>query len=298
MDNKTKNPWAEIDNAPDFEIDPATLGIYTHINQELDDREAKIGGGNRASASGSCTRKIWFSNQGKKGELMAPRAILNFTLGDLTEAVVTSFIKAALVGEGKLYKAVDFGDKVGEVMIQNRLIEAYSQKTVTTKITEDIEIPGHADGWGQLQNGDWELIEVKSASSYGFKSFEDEGPGDYLYQAHCLMMSEEAQAMNVKQVRFFYIKKDTGHLATRAFPLDLEMVHKVRERFILANHEEMPGRDFHPEKEMMRKKPTGKWKLPWQCGYCGFKDECYPKIRKEFKNVFGAQKPVFYVEES
>lgn len=294
--NKVQNPFASFDNQPDEFVDEATLGIYEYIHNELDDREPKLGGGNRASASGSCPRKVWFQNQGLKGELMAPRAILNFTLGDVTEAVVTSFIKSALVGS--LYKSVDFGEKIGEVMIQNRLIEAYSQETVTTTIPAsfgDISIPGHADGWGELQDGSWELIEIKSASSYGFQEFEKNGPGDYIYQAHCLMMSDKAQSLGVKRVRFFYIKKDTGHLATGVFPYEESVAQEVRRSFIKANQEEMPCRGCQVEDETVRKKLTGRKKLHWKGAYCGFKDKCY-ELEKSFQSSFGTMKPVFYVK--
>jgi len=229
------------------------------------------------------------------GDPMVPRAIMNFTLGDLTELTVLSFIKAGLVGPDKFFKAVDFGEKCGEFMIQNRMIESYSQKTLTTKINDEISIPGHADGFGQLQNGEWILLEVKSAASFGFQNFEKNGPGDYLFQAHCLMMSEECQALNIKKIAYIYLRKDTGNISSQIHDFDYDIAHKVRESFIISNQKELPPRDYDPVEEVVRKKPTGKWKLPWQCGYCEFNKKCY-ETKKEFANSFGTKKPVFYVE--
>lgn len=272
------------------EIDPATKQIYAWIDESLSRGQDNVI--NRASSASQCERKLWYKKNGEPGEQMDARAIINFALGDLTEAVVVAFLKAACVGPDKLYSEVQFGESAGECKVQGRTFEIFKQKTLITKIV-GMEIPGHADGFGKRNSdGKWELIEIKSAADFGFRDFLEKGPGDYINQSHCLMMSEDALALGIRTVRFLYLKKNTGHIASRSYEFDTDVASEVANKFIAANQEQIPERPYSPIAETFRSKPTGKIKLPWQCSYCPYTTTCWTNTEMELKSG----KPVYYIK--
>ena len=282
---------SQLENEFFEEIDPATKQIYDWIEKELmRSQDTHI---NRASNANYCQRRLWYKKNGYVGEIMNSRAIINFALGDLTEAVVVAFIKAACVGPDKLYSEVAFGESAGDCRVQGRSFEIFKQKTLTTKIL-GIDIPGHADGFGKRNSdGKWELIEIKSAADFGFEEFCEKGPGDYIRQSHCLMMSDECLALGVRSVRFFYLKKNTGHMASRLYNFDTDIASEVVRIFQEANQETIPDRPIQPEEEMFRKKPTGNIKLNWRCSYCPFTTTCWPDAKMEISK---SGKPVYYLK--
>lgn len=288
------NPFAQIEDRQEERIPTATLAIYEHIGQYLARSESETNV-NRASAATMCVRRRWYQGKGYKGTPLTPRKIVNFMLGDLSERVLLFFIKQALVGPGKLYSEVNFGDVIGSFMFQGKPLDLYSQKTMKWKLGS-IEITGHADGFGKRNSdGKWELIEIKSAADYGFDSFIENGPGDYLKQAHALMMMEESQALDIRQVRFFYLRKNTGNLYDRIFDFDTTLANEVMREFQAANREKMPEAPYALVPETHYKKPTGRMTCVWQCAYCPFTQICQGEFTKEFKN--GKPKYIFPQKE-
>lgn len=288
------NPFARFEDKIDAEIPTAVLAIYEQIQADL--ARTEEGSVDRCSAANYCVRRRYYQFHGVKGAPLTPRKIINFTLGDLSEKVVQFFIKKGLVGPGKLYSQVSFGRRDGSLTIQGKKIESYAQKTLSFKIRGGPEIRGHADGFGKRNSdGKWELIEIKSAADFGFDEFKFNGPGDYLKQAHAVMLTKEARKLGVKQVRFFYLRKGTGHLWDRVFDFDDSIARQVIEDFKTARKDECPDRPYSLIEETVRKKPTGRLKLPWQCGYCPFTEVCWADhhIQIEFKgDSSGMSKPV------
>lgn len=266
--------------------------IYTLISQNLAREES--GSVLRASAANNPSCKRWFQNSGFPAEVMTPRAILNFTLGDLTEHTLAYFVKQC-VGPGKVYSEVDFGESIGTMTIQNKAIESYAQQTVTIEFN-GLKITGHADGWGKRQSdGKWELIEFKSCSSYSYGEFERTGPGDYLNQAHALLMSDKAKSLDCKEVRFVFLKKETGHIFDVLCPFDESIAAQVRTAFLESVQEAFPGRKVLPDEQTFRGKPTGKSKLNWKCSYCPYMKTCWgDSITTEFEKG----KPVHYFDST
>lgn len=292
------NPFARFEDKIDPEVPTATLAIYQHIEEALKrPGESSV---DRCSAANYCIRRRWYQRNGVVGTPLTPRKTINFTLGDLSEAVLLHFIANGLVGPDKLYSKVMFGRRSGSVRVQNRLLPVYAQKTLSFKIRGGPTITGHADGFGKRNSdGEWELIECKSAADYGFDDFKENGPGDYIKQVHALMLTKEARKMGVKRVRFFYLRKGTGHIWDRSFEFDEAIAREVVEEFkLVASSTEAPERPFQIIEETYRKKPTGRSKLPWQCGYCPFTQTCWAdhQIDIEFKaEGFGMLKPNYIV---
>jgi len=289
------NPFAQFEDKADGDIPTATLKIYEFINEYL----ARDSSTNvlRASAANLCVRRRWYTKNGFEPEPMTPRKIVNFLLGDLSERCVLYFIKQALVGEGKLYSEVDFGDVLGSIHFQNKEIEIYKQKPVHWLLSDgETEVIGHADGFGRRSSdGKWELIEIKSAADYGFDKFKKEGPGDYLNQAHTLMKAR----FDTVGVRFFYLRKSTGHLYDRYFQYDPDISLRVEQEFMASIQAEIPEPPYDVLPQMKLGKPTGVYKLQWQCSYCGFMRECKKDydIKTDFTvDRFGHTKPSFLLK--
>lgn len=280
-----KNPFAGLDDRQDESVPTATLQIYQFIEDYLARKEHDTHV-NRASAASLCPKRRWFQRNGFKGETLSPRKIVNFTLGDLTEHVVKFFILKGCVGPGKLYSSVDFGTPTGKFTVQgNKVIEIYDQEDLIANIA-GIEVTAHADGWGRRNSdGKFELIEVKSAADYGFDSFKENGPGDYLKQAHVNMRTNKGIDLGVNECRFFYLHKSTGHLWDRLHFFDTNLFEKIKKEFISANEQKEPQTPYEPVFETFRGKPTGRRVLPFPCGgYCPYTKKCFSRFNVEFKN--------------
>jgi len=292
-----KNPFAQFDEQSTPMIPTGTLQIYQGIHDYLEERNSTNVA--RASSANMCIKRRWFQRRGEKSDPLTPRKLVNFMLGDLSERTLLYFIKRGCVGPGKLYSDVDFGESLGSITFQEKQIELYKQKTMSFKIG-DLTITGHADGFGRRNvDGKWELIECKSAADYGFREFQGNGPGDYLKQSHALMMMDEAEQRNIKSVRFFYLRKSTGHLWDRLHEWSDELGEDVMRDYIRANKDDEPEAPYDFVEERSRGKPTGRWTVPWQCGYCGFRNKCKPGGKLEWKpDQFGNNKPAFIYERN
>lgn len=280
------NPFARLEDKADPTVPTATLEIYKTIGQVLERKE--VGTANRCSSATMCSKRNWYQNQGLKGEELTPRKIVNFLLGDLSERTLLYFIKTALVGPGKLYSEIDLGDVVGTFQFQGKFLELYEQKTFSFKIGA-IEITGHFDGFGKRNSdGQWEMIECKSSTNFGFKKFKDEGPKDYLRQSHAGMMTKECRARNVKSVRYFYLRKETGHLWDSLHQYDDEIAHEVVTNFIIANSPVEPKAPH----ELIEEK--GKLVANFPCTYCPYLKMCKGEHEVEWKKNYqnGTLKPL------
>ena len=295
MDKLIKNPFSNFEDKLDPEIPTGTHQIYSFI----EDYFVELNGtANRCSAATMCVKRRWYQNQGYKGEPLTPRKRVNFMLGDLAEKTLLFFISQGCVGPGKLYSEVDFGEAIGSFTFNGKEIVVYEQAELHLKIGE-LEITGHPDGWGKRNSdGQWELIEIKSAADYGYKDFQENGAGDYLKQAHAQMMTDEAIARGVKSVRFFYLKKQTGNVWDRLHQFDEETAQLVRDEFVIAAGEKEPKAPHELEVEKIGqgrgkpKKETGRLCAGFPCSYCGYLRQCKGEFTVEFnKGWDGTTRP-------
>jgi hypothetical protein len=245
---------------------------------------------NRASAANMCVRRRWYQHHGHEGTPLTPRKVINFQLGDLTERVMLYYIKQALTGPGKLYSEVRLGDVIGSIHFQGKELEIYQQKTFSFTLENNQKVTAHVDGLGKRNaDGKWELIEIKSAADWGFEGFVDNKPLDYLKQAHASMMTDECRALEIDQVRFFFLKKNTGNIWDRLYSFDETIANNVLKEFLLATKKEAPERPHGLVAETYYKKPTGRKVAGFPCSYCPFLKQCHGEHEKEFKSG----KPVY-----
>ena len=283
------NPYAYLDDRADREIPTATLQIYDHIAQSLMREDSTHV--NRASSASLCPRRRWFQRTGVKGTPLNPRKIINFTLGDLTERVVLAFIRDGLVGPGKLYSEIHLGEKIGEIKLQGKLLDVHAQEDLVIQEKGMPEVTAHADGWGKRNlDGKWELIEIKSAADYGFSGFQQEGPKDYIKQAHALMMTTKAKELGVRETRFFFLRKSTGHIHDRLEVFDEKIWRQVRREYIQVLSDDCP-----PAPYKLKEDKDGRTVAPFPCaGYCPYTKECHGDFDVEWKkDHFGHYRPSY-----
>lgn len=290
------NPFAALEDKPDPKVPTATLQIYKFIDEYL--KRGSDTHVNRASAATMCFKRRWYQKNGAPAEPLTPRKMVNFLLGNLSEHVMQYFISQACVGEGRLYSEVDFGKETGQVFFQGKPITIYEQEDLVAEIG-GIQVTAHVDGWGKRNSdGKWELIECKSAANYGFDDFKDTGPKDYLKQANVCMQTNRAIELGVREVRYFYLKKETGHLWDRLFTFDSSLAEDVASEYQLANADEEPKAPHVLVAEMSgagkNRKPTGRRVAGFPCTYCPYLEQCQGKYDVEWKaGSFGANKPVY-----
>lgn len=104
-------------------------------------------------------------------------------------------------------------------------------------------------------------------------------------------MTGKAKELGATEVRFFFLKKQTGNLWDRLYPVEESMKAEVIEDYRKANADAEPETPYSPIEETFRSKPTGRRVLPWQCHYCPYTAACQTNATMEWKN----NKPLWVV---
>lgn len=192
----------------------------------------------RLSAVGREDRKLWYDYKGYSKEKLTRDLRIKFCFGHILEAFVLLLTREA-----------------------GHLVED-CQKEVSLS-----EVKGHIDC---LIDG--ELVDVKSASPYGFKKFEDksilegEDPFGYLYQ-----LSSYGAALEKKKGYFLSIDKSGGGLNLLEVPLDTvdpeERIGYLKDT--------MPDTEPPPRCYPELEEASGNKKLGFNCKFCDFKAECW-----------------------
>ena len=203
----------------------------------------------RLSAVGREDRKLWYDYKGYGKEKLTTDLKIRFCLGHILEAFV-------------LLLAREAGHTVEDC-----------QKEVTVS-----GVKGHIDC---LIDG--ELVDVKSASPYGFKKFVDgslvhgDDPFGYMYQ-----LSSYGAALGKERGYFLAIDKSGGGMTLLNVPLDTvdpaERINYLKDTL----PDDEPPPKCYPEVE----EASGNRKLGFNCKFCDFKVECW----KDANNGAGLRK--------
>jgi len=219
----------------------------------------------RLSVAGKCPRQVFYSmTRPDLARPLEPRVKLTFLFGDITEAMVVALAKSAGVNLHSEQKEVEFEG-----------------------------VKGHIDGIYTDSSGKDFLWECKSMSDFSFKRVTFSGIDNawgYLSQVNVYMDS-----LGVDKAVFTCMNKNTGHLEEVTVDKDRKVLAEAKENIRKIREAEQSGkcpeRKFDFEDEVFRKKPTGKLKLPVQCSYCPYVEECWKgKYDLHFKN----NKPIYY----
>lgn len=203
----------------------------------------------RLSAVGREDRKLWYDFNGYEKEKLTTSQRIRFCLGHILESFVLLLTREA-------------GHTVEDC-----------QKEVSVE-----KVKGHIDC---IIDG--ELVDVKSASPYGFKKFVDgsiitgEDPFGYMYQ-----LSSYGAALGKKKGYFLSIDKSGGNLNLLEVPLNnVDPAERISYLKDTLPDSDPPDRCY-PEVE----EASGNKRIGFNCKYCDYKVECW----KDSNNGQGLRK--------
>lgn len=288
----TDNSFFKFDEVYEPRIPVASLSIYDWLDKNMARSDSTFI--QRGSAMGYCPKRLQFQRLGAKATPLTPRKRIRYAFGDMIEYAITYFISQALVGPGKMYSEVFFGEKAGSFPIARGggtplEIPLYNQVDTETVLFDGTIIKCHADGWGKLNStGEWELIEVKSAADFGFRRFKEQGPTDYTGQAFANICSNKSQELGVKQARFYYCSLN-GNLYDKILRFDAIQWLEIQKKFLSALSEEsLPPQyelmPYHPLIEVegktkrVRDTSSNLKEAPFPCSYCPYLEQCHGKF--------------------
>lgn len=202
----------------------------------------------RFSSLGKPDRQIWFDahpvEEGK--EKLLPKTYLKFLYGDVIEQVLLFLVKEA----------------------------GHSVEMEQHEVEID-GVRGHIDA---LVDG--VLVDVKSASPYGYKKFEDrrvteDDPFGYVDQlaGYSNILTPDRDAA------WLAMDKVGGDLCVSPLPSMVIKHHQPEDRIShlkqVIEQEEPPSLCHQPVPDGK----SGNMKLPTPCGYCSWKWRCHPSLR-------------------
>ena len=233
------------------------------IRQLMQDREEKPGRLYVTRFSHPCARKGAYAYHAFDAEELAPRAKLNFLIGDAVQLAVMATAKLA---------GCDIGLSQDRVQLQ----------------IDGVTVSGYIDGL--FSDGkDLYVAEFKKMSPYGYRRVEKEGITDewgYVSQAHAYM-----RALELDRTIFVVLDGQSGSLNERIVDFDSAIWNamEARGRMILKSKaDSLPPRAFGPQTAK-----NGQMELDLRCRYCQYKYLCWPQAQKVMKG----NRPVWYMEE-
>lgn len=195
----------------------------------------------RFSNIGKSDLELWFTLKGFKGEQPSPSARMKFLYGDVIEELLLTLTQ--LSGH-------DVKDRQKQVSIDG--------------------VKGHMDA-----TIDGEVVDVKSASSWGFKKFQEKNLGMDSF-GYIMQISAYAQAVEGKRGSFIAMDKSTGELCMMGVNEDKMIDVKLR----IAHLKKMLESTTPPTSTCtIKKEENGNEYLGSPCSYCPQKGNCHPNMR-------------------
>jgi len=207
----------------------------------------------RMSNIGKKDRQLWYSYNGYPGEELQPSTRIKFLYGHLIEEMILALTK--LAGH--------------EVTAEQKRVEVEGIKG-----SMDCKIDGV-------------LTDVKSASPFGFKKFQDgslvnDDPFGYIDQ-----IKGYAHAENTNDVGWLVMDKTNGHLTFLQYDMadktqwyhdklaSVSIVDRIKSIKATVKAATPPEKCYEPVADGK----SGNMKLPIGCSYCSYKHSCYKELR-------------------
>ena len=192
----------------------------------------------RMSMIGHEDRKIWYHCNGSPKEELTSQQKRRFLWGDFIEEIMIFFAKAA---------GHEVTEEQGEVVVEG--------------------IKGHKDC-----KIDGVLVDIKSASTFGFRKFKDntivrDNPYGYLHQISGYGYEEKRPAY------FWAMDKQHTEMALSKIEYEdmVDPAPRIKELKVLITEPEPPEKCYMPVAEGK----SGNLALSTSCTYCDYKEHCW-----------------------
>ena len=198
--------------------------------------------------------QLWYDKN--KPEVARPKPttfVMNMMIGDIVEAV----FKAVLTEAGVKYED---SEQVSLELTDGTVVSG----------TTDLSIDGAVD-------------DIKSASNWSyrnkFSSYEDLERTDSF--GYIGQLAGYAKASNKKAGGWWVINKATGEFKyVPASGLDMEEERGKIETVKTRLDDNQFSRSFDKKPEFFRGKSTGRYVLGITCGFCDYKEDCWPTLKE------------------
>jgi hypothetical protein len=227
--------------------------IQEAIEQSEDNEKQHL----RMSLLGMPDRKLYYTlkNPPSSTVVLSPETRIKFLYGHTVEALVLALAEIA-------------GHEV----------------TRCQEVVELNGVKGHIDGFI-----DGVLVDVKSASSYGFKKYQGNNLFDNDPFGNIMQLSGYAQALGVKEAAFLAVNKESGELRLfRVNELELENASKRIDNIRDFLKESKPPAERCYSDEPFGKK--GNRVLKRECSeWCSFREQCWGNKLRKFQYSDGVK---------
>jgi hypothetical protein len=261
--------------SPDHKVSPENIDWFVNRIREVVTRSLSESGKAksprlRASNIGKKDRELWFEFNQKR--LGTEGLMLQIEHGNEVDDLPSRFIG------GDTYMKFLYGD-ITEALLVLLMKEAGYDVDVSQEELKVGEVSGHADCRITYPDKTTEVIDTKSASRFAFepkfvKGELLEGNDAFGYVGQ---NSHYRQATNADKSGWLAANKDTGEIAYLELPREKEInvAERVTHLKKILKAPEPPAEYCHePEKDK-----DGNTKLPKDCGWCVFKQQCHPGLR-------------------
>lgn len=242
------------------------------LGKKTQPREEKPPTMMRLSASGGCTRRAIFTKLDPTPEDLSPRSLSIFELGDALHAME----RGDMLALGVPIK--DIERKVKLVVPAGPLIP--SDPDEAPGHGEGTEIPGHIDGIVEI-DGEDVLLDVKTMNANSFSKLLREGISED-YQAQ---LNSYLHALGLKRAVLWCYNKNDSDRALVEYTYSPELQERIFAHFRTAhNHkpgDALPPPSYEPYDQRKARKPTGLSVLHFKCGYCPFRERCWPHYQQD-----------------
>ena len=243
FDGTHKVKWEEDNQGGPSQSQNNLWDMSTAIEQAVETALETAGkpraGTLRMSNIGKQDKQLWYDHQeGVAKEELRPETYIKFLFGHMVEALMLFLVKEA-------------------------------GHTVTHE-QEEVEIEGIKGHMDCVIDGT--VVDVKSASNYGFKKFQNgellgNDPFGYIAQ-----ISAYSQALGKDKGAFLVMEKSMGKLALMTVH-DMDMIDataRIKHMKEVVATEEAPPRCY----DVVADGKSGNMKLCTQCSYCAYKEDC------------------------
>jgi|TARA_R110002020_G_scaffold364_5_gene1880 hypothetical protein len=208
--------------------------VIKQLHPDLRQRNDKL----RMSNLGKKDRQLWYEINSENREELQPQVRLKFLFGDIIEALLIYLTKEANYEVTHEQAEVEIDDVVGHM---------------------DCKVNGV-------------MVDVKSASSFSFKKFQDGTLTDNDPFGYIGQVSAYAYAEKCKEAGFLVMDKQLGKITYMPVKNMINVPERIKKiKQVIAKEAPPPEKCYEPVADGK----SGNYKLDFGCSYCSFKHECW-----------------------